>query len=189
MANSCKAIAMLGCYPDYVCTAAFRYGLHVGAWSRRRWYDGHGNSDDALDARRVLPLFPHPPFFCSHAPSPSPAGVAFQLIDDLLDFEGTAASLGKPALADIKSGLATAPVLFAAQQYPVLLPLIERKFEAPGDVESTLRFVAAADGLAATRRLAIAHGQLALDALAVLAPSPERTALASLVSRVLNRSK
>ena len=30
MANSCKAIAMLGCYPDYVCTAAFRYGLHVG---------------------------------------------------------------------------------------------------------------------------------------------------------------
>ena len=38
---------------------------------------------------------------------------------------------------------------------------------------------------------ASAHGlmALALDALAVLAPSPERTALASLVSRVLNRSK
>lgn len=30
MANSCKAIAMVGCYPDYVCNAAFKYGLHVG---------------------------------------------------------------------------------------------------------------------------------------------------------------
>lgn len=115
--------------------------------------------------------------------------MAFQLIDDLLDFQGSTASLGKPALADIRAGLATAPVLFAAQRYPVLLPLIERKFEAPGDVDSALRFVAAADGLTATRRLAIAHGQLALDALAELAPSTERTALAALVSKVLNRSR
>ena len=44
MANSCKAIAMLGCYPDYVCNASFRYGMHVG--------------------------------------------VAFQLVDDMLDYEG-----------------------------------------------------------------------------------------------------
>lgn len=145
MANSCKAVAMLGCYPDYVATAAFKYGLHVG--------------------------------------------VAYQLVDDLLDYEGTAASLGKPALADIRAGLATAPVLFAAQRFPVLLPLIERKFGGAGDVESALKMVAAADGLTATRRLAIAHGQEALNALAVLAPSREREALAALVSRVLSRSR
>ncbi len=30
MANSCKAIALLGCYPEAVANAAFRYGLHVG---------------------------------------------------------------------------------------------------------------------------------------------------------------
>jgi hexaprenyl-diphosphate synthase len=110
-------------------------------------------------------------------------------VDDLLDFEGSAKSLGKPALADINSGLATAPVLFAAQQFPALLPLIQRKFEGPGDVESALRFIAAADSLAATRCLAVAHGQMALDALGVLAPSPARTALAALVSRVLNRDR
>lgn len=62
-------------------------------------------------------------------------GLAFQLIDDLLDFEGTKESLGKPALNDIKQGLATAPVLYACRDYPAVLKLIERKFEAPGDVE------------------------------------------------------
>ena len=90
-------------------------------------------------------------------------------------------------MADMRLGLATAPVLFAAQRYPVLLPIIERKFEAPGDIETALKYVAAADGLTATRRLAVAHGQMAVDALATLRPSAARTALAALVTRVLSR--
>ena len=38
-----------------------------------------------------------------------------QLVDDVLDFEQSSETLGKPALSDIKHGLATAPVLLAAQ--------------------------------------------------------------------------
>ena len=107
----------------------------------------------------------------------------------IADFEGSAESLGKPALADIRSGLATAPVLFAAQRFPTLLPVIDRKFAGAGDVESTLRLVAAADGLTATRRLAIAHGQMALAALEELQDSSARTALAAIVSRILSRTR
>ena len=43
------------------------------------------------------------------------AGVLPQVVDDVLDFTGSALALGKPALNDLKSGLATAPVLFAAE--------------------------------------------------------------------------
>lgn len=43
-------------------------------------------------------------------------GMAFQLIDDLLDVTATDDDLGKPATADLKLGLSTAPVLFASQQ-------------------------------------------------------------------------
>lgn len=159
--------ALRGCAGTIRCSLVNPFGIPA--------YRTRPQNTPFLSLSRLLPL--------------PTAGVAFQLIDDLLDYQGTAVSLGKPALADIKAGLATAPVLFAAQQFPVLLPLIERKFEAPGDVDAALRFVAAADGLTATRRLAIAHGQLALDELAVLAPSPARTALAALVSRVLNRTR
>ena len=39
-----------------------------------------------------------------------------QLVDDLLDFVSSENIMGKPAAADLKLGLATAPVLFAAHQ-------------------------------------------------------------------------
>jgi geranylgeranyl pyrophosphate synthase len=38
-------------------------------------------------------------------------GMAFQIIDDVLDFTGDEKTLGKPAGADLRSGLATLPVL------------------------------------------------------------------------------
>lgn len=116
-------------------------------------------------------------------------GIAFQLVDDMLDFEGTSVSLGKPALNDVRQGLATAPVLFAAHRFPLLLSMIERKFATPGDLEYTVRTVQASDGILLTRRLAIAHINMALEAIAPLADSPARTALASLCRVVLTRKR
>ena len=46
-------------------------------------------------------------------------GLAFQLVDDLLDFVASSSALGKPAAADLKLGLATAPVLFACEKVGV----------------------------------------------------------------------
>ena len=68
-------------------------------------------------------------------------GIAFQLVDDLLDFEASSEQLGKPAAADLKLGLATAPVLFATTKFPELEDMIERRFNKPGDVEKSFEFV------------------------------------------------
>jgi geranylgeranyl pyrophosphate synthase len=114
-------------------------------------------------------------------------GMAFQLVDDLLDYHGTASSLGKPALNDLKQGLATAPVLFASQSQPAALELIARKFEAPGDVEAAVDLVATSGGADQTRALAIAHGNMALEALEQVEDSEFRTALAALVHRIIHR--
>ena len=54
-----------------------------------------------------------------------------KLVDDVLDFTGTEEQLGKPVSIDLKLGLATGPVLFAAQEYPELQILISRKYFLP----------------------------------------------------------
>jgi hexaprenyl-diphosphate synthase len=53
----------------------------------------------------------------------------------MLDFVSSADTLGKPGKADLNLGLATAPVLYAAEEFPELNELIERKFSSAGDVD------------------------------------------------------
>lgn len=60
-------------------------------------------------------------------------GLAFQLVDDMLDYTRSEKELGKPAGADLELGLATAPLLFAWKTMPELGPLVGRKFEKEGD--------------------------------------------------------
>lgn len=51
----------------------------------------------------------------------------------MLDYEGTHS--GKPLLADLKSGLSTAPLLLAQAEFPQLQELAARQFCQAGDIE------------------------------------------------------
>merc|ERR1719321_1411737 len=63
-------------------------------------------------------------------------GMAFQIVDDLLDYDHDSAQLGKPVGQDMKLGLATLPVILASRRYPTeLRPLILRNFSNPGDID------------------------------------------------------
>ena len=44
------------------------------------------------------------------------AGLAFQLVDDLLDFTASPEKLGKPVLSDLKEGKVTLPLIFALRR-------------------------------------------------------------------------
>jgi len=117
-------------------------------------------------------------------------GVAFQLIDDALDFEGNSSSLGKPALADLNAGLSTAPVLFAAQtQGHELIAAMSRKFKEHGDIDFALRCINEADGVTKTKKLAAVHAEKAIEAVVTaLEPSPYRDSLVHLACRIVSRS-
>ncbi|XP_035217254.1 decaprenyl-diphosphate synthase subunit 1-like isoform X2 [Stegodyphus dumicola] len=116
-------------------------------------------------------------------------GIAFQLIDDLLDFISSQSELGKPAAADLRLGLATAPVLYASQKYPELKPLILRGFSNLGDVEKAYEAVLKSDGLPRTKLLAEQHCNKALSHISILADSIEKRALVAVIEKVLERSK
>ncbi|CDJ67312.1 hexaprenyl pyrophosphate synthetase protein, putative [Eimeria necatrix] len=61
-------------------------------------------------------------------------GLAFQLLDDEADLLASAQTLGKPSNSDLRNGIATAPLLLAAQEHPQqLLPLLQRQLKGEGD--------------------------------------------------------
>lgn len=116
-------------------------------------------------------------------------GIAFQLVDDVLDFTSCANQLGKPSAADLRLGLATGPVLFACQQFPELHEMIMRRFSSAGDVERAWQYVLQSNGVQQTNYLAQRYCQEAIRQISKLSPSPEREALIQLTEIILIRDK
>nr|BAA13926.1 unnamed protein product [Schizosaccharomyces pombe] len=74
-------------------------------------------------------------------------GTAFQLMDDVLDYTSKDDTLGKAAGADLKLGLATAPVLFAWKKYPELGAMIVNRFNHPSDIQRARSLVECSDAI------------------------------------------
>jgi octaprenyl-diphosphate synthase len=119
-------------------------------------------------------------------------GMAFQLVDDLLDLTSTQEALGKPVANDLRDGKVTLPVSFVMRNgsngdaEKVRTVLRERAFlsVASGDI---LRCVEACDGIRKTRVIAEAYAEKAKLLLEQFPRSPCRDAIASIPEFILNR--
>ncbi len=116
-------------------------------------------------------------------------GLAFQLVDDMLDYTISGSDLGKPAGADLELGLATAPLLFAWKQHAQLGVVVGRKFAGEGDVQMARELVARSDGLEQTRALAQGYADRAVDALKGLADSEAKDGLVEMCVKTMKRRK
>ena len=118
-------------------------------------------------------------------------GTAFQLIDDLLDYEGATAQLGKNVGDDLREGKPTLPLLIAMERgTPKQRDLIRHAIEH-GEVarlSEVVEIVRQTGALEATRLAARAEADLAGDCLSVLGPSVFNDALLELASRSVERS-
>ncbi|KAI3848662.1 hypothetical protein MKW92_022167 [Papaver armeniacum] len=122
-------------------------------------------------------------------------GLAYQLIDDVLDFTGTSASLGKGSLSDIRHGIITAPILFAIEEFPQLQEVVNRGFDDPKDVDLSLEYLGKSRGIQRAIELAKEHANLAASAINSLPQSGDedviisRQALVDLTHIVITRTK
>ena len=86
-------------------------------------------------------------------------------------------------------GLATAPVLFASEQYPELVDLAKRRFNCPGDVDRAFQLVMESNGLEQTMFLAKSYGNSAIKSIDWLQNSKAKKELISLVEKAIHRTK
>jgi octaprenyl-diphosphate synthase len=133
------------------------------------------------------------------------AGLAFQLVDDLLDFTASPEQLGKPVLSDLKEGKVTLPLIFAlsAEAAPTSggngrdgnggngRRLVAKVLEERGFVsvrpEQITRLVRESGSLERAANLAHEYVARAKDALAELPDSDYRRALLAVPDFILAR--
>jgi octaprenyl-diphosphate synthase len=122
-------------------------------------------------------------------------GVAFQLVDDLLDLAGDPAAMGKSLLTDLREGKMTYPLILAMERDAELEPLLERFCaveDAAVDPELSARIARTMAGAGVTEdclALATRLCREAIRSLAALPPSRARSALESVALAVPERRK
>ncbi|HEY5955353.1 MAG TPA: polyprenyl synthetase family protein [Polyangiaceae bacterium] len=112
-------------------------------------------------------------------------GIAFQLVDDILDYEG---GTGKTSLADLREGKLTLPLVLAVAAQPDLLPLV-RSIHA-GDLEPVQylsRKVLASGACDIVRERAGAVTELAIGTLRPIASSPAKDLLVDVARELTSR--
>jgi len=117
-------------------------------------------------------------------------GMAFQIIDDILDFTSEQTTMGKPVASDLRQGIITLPVLYYLENNPEdrdMKNILESNFcdeNCLSRLLSSIRESGAIEMALQEAHQAIKRG---LDALVTLPENQERKALEDLAGFIVNR--
>ena len=120
-------------------------------------------------------------------------GIAFQLVDDALDYSGREAKLGKTVGDDFREGKITLPVILAflrggAVDREFWKRTLQQLDQKDGDLEQAQKLIERHHALADTLERARHYGAMARDALGLFTDSPLKSALLEAVDFAIDRA-
>ncbi|NMM43150.1 polyprenyl synthetase family protein [Rhodospirillaceae bacterium KN72] len=120
-------------------------------------------------------------------------GIAFQLIDDVLDYSADQQALGKTVGDDFRDGKVTLPVILAYRrgddaERDFWNRTIANQDQKDGDLDEAMRLMTAHETLSDTVERARHYGSIARDALGIFPNSEVKTVLIDLIDFVIRRA-
>ena len=121
-------------------------------------------------------------------------GIAFQLVDDLLDYTADAAALGKPVGGDLREGKVTLPIIHllsrgGAEPDRLIRDVVRDRSVSPEQWRDITRLLREQRSLDFSYDRAVEYGNRAKDCLSVFPEGRERDALMALTDYVLSRDR
>lgn len=116
-------------------------------------------------------------------------GMAFQIIDDILDFSSNELIIGKPVGNDIKEGIFTLPLIYALQKdNNDLSEILKKENYSDEDIKKIIKIVDNSGGIEMSRELARKYTEKAFKHLSVLPESDSKEILLDVTKKLLVRN-
>jgi octaprenyl-diphosphate synthase len=120
-------------------------------------------------------------------------GIAFQLIDDVLDYSAKQAALGKTVGDDFHEGKITLPVILSFrrggdEERAFWRRTLERLEQQDGDLQKAIELMAEHNALSDSVERARHYGSIARDAIGIFPDGPEKAALIDLIDFCIERA-
>jgi octaprenyl-diphosphate synthase len=121
-------------------------------------------------------------------------GVAFQLVDDLLDYTADQVALGKPIGGDLREGKVTLPIIYLRERggeaaYALVRTVVTQRTVSPDEWREILRLLTEHRATELAFERAVEYAERAKTCLDIFPPSRERDALLALPDYVLARDR
>nr|YP_010850643.1 Prenyl transferase [Lophurella hookeriana]WGH13341.1 Prenyl transferase [Lophurella hookeriana] len=114
-------------------------------------------------------------------------GLAFQIIDDILDLTGISQNLGKPAGSDLQNGNLTAPLILALKKESKLKKMINEEFQFKANINEAITTIKNTNAIQKAKDIAEEHIQLTIHILKNKYPYNKNKELLSITYYILER--
>lgn len=117
-------------------------------------------------------------------------GMAFQIIDDILDYIGDQSTIGKPVGGDLRQGIVTLPALYYSENYPdepLSQALREGRCLNYEEVSCLIDAIRKSDSIQQSYQEAVQYVNRGLESIRKLPACPERYSLEELANYIVER--